>query len=233
MFMATLTGTVFPERSQNMRRHVFCLAILLLVISASHPTLAQKHKETDQDIFKEAQAAEETSGGNAAAEFVLGDSYEHGRGIPQDYAEALRWYLKSANRGLPAAQVALAWLYFGHSPITRCTAEEVHALTEKIAAGNATPEILDRSLFCAKDSDSYWNIEEAYFWVDVALASDQSVKQGGLSKDSRERARLFKFTAEGGVLHEPVGDKTIPGILPPEKIAAAQARATKWFAEHH
>jgi TPR repeat protein len=173
---------------------------LSLICGGPIAVLAQPlgQKQSDQKVFKEAQRLEETSGGDASAEFLLGDSYEHGRGTPQDYAEALRWYLKSANRDYPTAQVALAWLYFGHGP----------------------------------SNDQQLNMVEAYFWADVALASEKPVKAGGLSKDSREHALLLKKMAEGGLLHGPQSDSSVPGLLTPDKIASAQARATKWFAEH-
>jgi TPR repeat protein len=171
------------------------LPMLTFLLTVSFPALVQAHKQSDQEIFKEAQATEESSGGNAAAEFVLGDSFEHGRGTPQDYAQALSWYLKSANRAYPAAQVPLASLYFTHGPLD--------------------------------NADK--NVEEAYFWVDVALASELPVKQGGLSKDSKERALLLKKMIEGGALN---GGTPIPALLSPDQIAAAQARATEWFAQH-
>src|SRR5215472_12839743 len=87
---------------------------LLCVLVGCIPIVAKKSKKSDQETFKEALSLEQSSGGNAEAEFLLGDSYESGRGVPQDYSEALRWYLKSANRGCAAAQVPLAWLYFSH-----------------------------------------------------------------------------------------------------------------------
>jgi hypothetical protein len=178
-------------------RYLFGVMLLVLVVYAPSAVFAGKKKPSDQDIFKQAQALEESSGGNAAAEFLLGDSYENGMGTPQDYAEALRWYLKSAHRDYAAAQVPLAWLYFSHPPL----------------------------------SDDN-NLEEAYFWVDVALASNQAEKDGGLSKGGRTRALLLKKMLEGAVLHGPIADRPTPALLSPEKIAAAQARATKWFAEH-
>ena len=200
-------------------------AVLALLLIAA-PSIGQKNKHSEE--FRQAQAIEENSGGNAAAEFVLGDSYEHGTGVPQDYAEALRWYLKSANRGYAAAQVPLAWLYFGHGP-SKCSAEELQALDRAFSAGNITADSAERFSFCTSDSD---NLDQAYFWVDVALASDQSLKEGGLSKDSRGRALLLKKMLEGGVLHGPAADHSLQGMLSQDRIAAAQARATKWFADH-
>ena len=194
----------------------------------SWPLLARKKKQSDQDVFKQAQSWEESSGGNAAAEFLLGDSYENGKGVPQDYSEALRWYLKSADRGYAASQVPLAWLYFGHPP-PKCSADELQSLNRAMSAGQGNQEMAERLSNCTFNED---NLEEAYFWADVALASSQSQKDGGLSRESRARAAVLKKMLEGGTLHTPQADRPFPALLSPEKIASAQSRATKWFAEH-
>jgi hypothetical protein len=39
--------------------------------------------------------------------------YAQGRGVPQDYAEAVQWYRKAAEQGLAEAQNNLAGMYFG------------------------------------------------------------------------------------------------------------------------
>ena len=77
------------------------------------PLCAQssKQRQKDQLIFKQVQALEESSGGNAAAEFLLGDSYEHDRGVPQDYAAAASWYRKAADRGNAEAQYNLGLMH--------------------------------------------------------------------------------------------------------------------------
>ncbi|MGA8965943.1 MAG: SEL1-like repeat protein [Pseudolabrys sp.] len=41
--------------------------------------------------------------GNAQAQAILGFIYEHGRGVPQDYAAAVRWYVSAAEQGYPTA----------------------------------------------------------------------------------------------------------------------------------
>lgn len=45
--------------------------------------------------------------GNAEAQFNIGQAYEHGRGVPKDYAEALRWYRLAAEQGDSFAQFDL------------------------------------------------------------------------------------------------------------------------------
>jgi TPR repeat protein len=42
--------------------------------------------------------------GNAAAQYSLGNMYDSGRGTPQNYAEALKWYHKAAEQGYAKAQ---------------------------------------------------------------------------------------------------------------------------------
>jgi hypothetical protein len=53
--------------------------------------------------------------GDAKAEANLGNMYSHGRGVPQDYAEALRWYRKAAEQGDANGQDGLGSMYYyGH-----------------------------------------------------------------------------------------------------------------------
>ena len=41
--------------------------------------------------------------------------YDDGQGVPQDYAEAVKWYRLAAEQGLPRAQLSLGVMYFeGH-----------------------------------------------------------------------------------------------------------------------
>ena len=38
--------------------------------------------------------------------------YENGRGVPQDYAEAVKWYRMAAEQGTPNAQGSLGMMYY-------------------------------------------------------------------------------------------------------------------------
>src|SRR5215469_15245309 len=49
--------------------------------------------------------------GDAAAQFQLGSAYDDGRGVAQDYAQALAWYRKSAEQGYALAQGNLGYMY--------------------------------------------------------------------------------------------------------------------------
>ena len=45
--------------------------------------------------------------GDAIAQFNLGLSYYHGKGVLQDYAQAVYWYRKAAEQGHPDAKEIL------------------------------------------------------------------------------------------------------------------------------
>ncbi len=54
---------------------------------------------------------EPAAAGDALAQFLLANHYYQGLGVPQDYAQAVLWYGKSANQGFAPAQNQLGNLY--------------------------------------------------------------------------------------------------------------------------
>ena len=49
--------------------------------------------------------------GDAVAQFTLGTMYDTGQGVPQDYAEAVRWTRLAADQGVAWAQAYLGNMY--------------------------------------------------------------------------------------------------------------------------
>lgn len=49
--------------------------------------------------------------GRARARYILGGMYVEGRGVPQDYSEALKWFRLAAEQGEADAQCVVANLY--------------------------------------------------------------------------------------------------------------------------
>jgi hypothetical protein len=49
--------------------------------------------------------------GDAKAQYQLAGMYYRGKGVPQDYAEALRWYQKAADQGNAEGEYGLAFMY--------------------------------------------------------------------------------------------------------------------------
>ena len=49
--------------------------------------------------------------GFSTAQDALGISFQFGNGVPQNYAEAFRWYRLAANQGHTGAQTRLGFMY--------------------------------------------------------------------------------------------------------------------------
>lgn len=72
-------------------------------------TTFYKHKDYATFLKMVKPLAEQ---GHPLAQYFLGDLYENGRGVAQDYAQAAFWYKKSAVQNFSHAQAALGKLYY-------------------------------------------------------------------------------------------------------------------------
>lgn len=73
---------------------------------AGAEALARGHHATALRIWSPAAEA-----GDALAQNNLGYMHEHGKGVPQNYAEAMVWYRRAAEQKLPQAQHNVGLLY--------------------------------------------------------------------------------------------------------------------------
>jgi len=79
-----------------------CVAVMFVAIAAAAILAGQ----TDVEALK-AKAEQ----GDASAQFNLGIMYGHGRGVPQDNAEAVKWFRMAAEQGVARAQFNLGLMY--------------------------------------------------------------------------------------------------------------------------
>ena len=84
-------------------------------LAAALIALGLKQAVWSDDVSDFRENLQAAAQGNAAAQFNLGVMYENGRGVRQDYAEAVRWYRQAADQGLAQAQFNLGVMYYkGH-----------------------------------------------------------------------------------------------------------------------
>ena len=76
-----------------------------------------------QSLVEETKAKAEK--GDASAQAFLGYNYLSGQGVPQDYAEAVKWFRKAADQGLAIAQFNLGTCYANGQGVTTNYAEAV------------------------------------------------------------------------------------------------------------
>ena len=66
---------------------------------------------TEASILADTKSLAET--GDAEAQFQLGNLYAEGRIVPNDFAEATKWFRKSADQGLAKSQYTLGVIHSG------------------------------------------------------------------------------------------------------------------------
>jgi len=97
-----------------MRKHIlFAVVFPLLLSSQSWADFSEGTQAYDRGDYMTAmnQLHPLAEQGLASAQFYLGLMYENGQSVPQDYQEAVRWYLKAAKQGHDGAQNNLGKLY--------------------------------------------------------------------------------------------------------------------------
>jgi hypothetical protein len=119
------------------------LALLTLIgLGLFSWTGADKHMTTLVEgdyIAAQKQFLEAAEQGDATAQYNLALMYDSGKDIPQDDAEALRWYNKAAEQGHSAAQYNLSMVYLFGKGVTQDTV----AAYKWIVIANAHAEDFD------------------------------------------------------------------------------------------
>lgn len=157
------------------------------------------------DVANETRARAEQ--GDVAAEYKLAQLYYEGRGVPQDYAEASRWYRKAAEQGYAIAQFALGDLYFHGIGVRQDYAETVRWTQKAADQGYAKAESGLGYLYSNGVGVSQ-NYVEAFRWynraadqgnVEAEYALGYMCRSGiGVPQNQNEAVRWFHKAADQG-----------------------------------
>jgi hypothetical protein len=118
----------------NIAVPISCVALICAVI-AWH---VQRGKTNEPKLAKDVTASRlRAEQGDARAEANLGNMYAHGQGVPQDYAEALRWYRKAAEQGDAKAENGIALMYSQGQGVPQDYAEALRWYRKAVDQGYA------------------------------------------------------------------------------------------------
>ena len=144
------------------------------------------------------QAVENATAGNVNAQYNLGMMYRYGEGVPQDYAEAMKWLRLAADQGVAEAQHRIGQMHHNGEGVPQDYAEAVKWYRLAADQGFAVPR-LNLAVMYYNGLGVPQDYVEAYAWSSVAAA-------GGIDVDYRD---------------------SIVGELTPEQLAEGQKRATE------
>ena len=143
--------------------------------------------------------------GDAPAQYFLGRMYDNGEGVPEDYAEAARWYRLAAEQGYAAAQSNLGLMYIYGSGLPQDYAEAARWVRLAAEQGDADAQYLLGFLYDNGEGVVEDNVL-AYMWYN--LAADQGSEIALDNKDIVEQ-RMTR-----------------------EQIAESQRLSREWMAAH-
>lgn len=125
-----------------------------------------------------AETKEAADKGDVRALFFLGQMYDHGSSVPQNYAEAMQWYLKAAGKGNADAMFSLGLMYYEGKGVPKDFTEAKRWFSKATDGGNAHAMFFLGAMFyigAGAPKDSI----EAYKWYSLSAAkgNKQAVEQ--------------------------------------------------------
>jgi uncharacterized protein len=85
--------------------------------------------------------------------------YTNGQGIPQDYAEAMKWLRKSAEQGHTRAQCRIGFAYEHGEGVPQDYAEAVNWYRKAADQGDGNAQVLLGNMYDA------WKLMTRFFWA--------------------------------------------------------------------
>ena len=185
------------------------VAVLILLSCSGAVAWAELKYESIQSLRAQAEQ------GDADAQYHLGRLYRVGKlyvggrnvfgeGVPQNYAEAAKWFRRAAQQGHNDAKFVLALIYSLGRGVPQDNAESMKWLRNAAEHGHARAQSM-LGLSYESGQKVPQDYREAYIWFSVAAANGQ--------KDAGE-----------------LRDKAAENLSPAD-LSAAQAEATRRHAE--
>lgn len=145
--------------------------------------------------------------GDARAQLSLGNLYRYGLGVPEDDAEAVKWFRKAAEQGNSQAQVNLAWLYGHGQGVPKDSAEAAKWYQMVYDKGDASLQfslgytyVDGRSVPKDSAQAAKWFRRAADQGLDLAQfeLARMYASGDGVPKDSSQAAKWYRKAADQG-----------------------------------
>ena len=110
--------------------------------------------------------------GDTLSQVSIGGFYMQGRGVPQDFAEAEKWFRLAAMKGHAIAQAALGSFYYSGLSVKKSFPEAAKWYQLAAEQGN-TPAQLGFGLMYARGEGVLQDNVLSYMWLNIAAAQDK------------------------------------------------------------
>ena len=175
--------------------------------------------------------------GHADAQFMLGDMYRYGEGVPRDYVQGQKWYEKAAAQGNAKAQYELGQLYqYGYAE--GVDYKQARQWYEKAAVqGIANAQYLLGVLY-EEGAGVPQNYKQARRWYEQAAAQDHPKAQlnlgtmyelgFGVTQDYVQAHMWYNLAGANGNYHAAPRRDALAKKMTPAQIDEADKLAREW-----
>ncbi|MHB1938587.1 MAG: tetratricopeptide repeat protein [Acidobacteriaceae bacterium] len=171
-------------------------------------------QQPDSAITSQAQNTEtpkeQSAGDSPETQFDLGAMYETGKGVPQDYAQAVLWYRKAAEQGYAKAEYRLGVLYANGVGMHQDKTQVAVLFLSAAKQGYAPAYAMIGGAYLTGDGEPI-DYAEASFWFSVATVTE--------SQPTLAKADAMQLRVAG--LHLSQAD-----------LSRVAERARAWLEEH-
>lgn len=143
--------------------------------------------------------------GFAAAQYNLGQMYAQGQGMPQNNAEAVKWYRKAAEQGYAVAQFNLGVMYHDGKGVPQNDADAAKWYREAAEQGVAEAQY-NLGVVYAQGRGVLQDYVKSHMWLNIAGSNGSS--QAIVNRDSLAK------------------------LMTPQQIQQAQTMAADWAKNH-
>jgi len=133
--------------------------------------------------FKEIKKRAES--GDVEAQFNLGLMFDQGQGVPQNYAEAIKWYRKAADQGHVDAQYLLGTMYIQGQGVPQNYTEATMWLKKAAEQGLTDAQFILGGMYF-HGQGVLKNLQTAYVWWSIASENGDKTSKKNLETLSSE-----------------------------------------------
>ena len=123
--------------------------------------------------------------GDIEAQFNLGFMFDQGQGVPQNYAEAVKWYRKAADHGHVDAQYFLGTMYVQGQGVPQNYAEATTWLKKAAEQGLTDAQFILGGMYY-HGQGVLKSLQAAYVWWSIASESGDKTSKKNLEMLSSE-----------------------------------------------
>jgi TPR repeat protein len=169
--------------SKSHSLHICTLTMFVCLVSQS--TQSQPSTLMDDDTGAPRQQSVD---GHLKQELQLAGNYMAGRGVTRDIAQAIYWYRKAADQGLPAAQVQLGYFYLAGVGVSRDEAQAAKWFERAAASGSYEGKLNLAVLYLRGSGITHFPRAEGYLGILYLIGV-------GVEKDPAKAEKWFDRAA--------------------------------------